>query len=351
MRVNHTKFIDWLKDLPRRLKRALRPAFVSALAGLVAWPVSYYVLGHSLPLFAMIAAVACLAPGVPNHGSQSLMIVLGVAIGVFCGEMILLLGQQALFVSIPLATFVAMSVAASFGFKPVVSTQAAVSSVLILSFGPQTAGLNRFLDVLVGASVALIFSQVIFTPDPVSGLTKARDNLLERLLTAFQHSRQGLIEKQASTARLGTNVMVNAHQHLVVFDDTIASALRNTPWSIRGRLRLPLVKSLARHYDRRAIRLYAAAVLLCESVGDGLRSFQAGEASEPPELLCEEIEKVMAEVRQFMSKDFQAVLFHEIAPLQVMGKGYEVWWHCYKRICDVQAVLRRITSEPPEQSK
>ncbi len=352
MFVNYNQFISWLYEIPRRSRRAIRPALVSALAGLVAWPISYYFMGHELPLFATITAIVCLAPGIPNHGSQSILVVLGVSIGFLLAELILLSHLKLLF-SIPIATFAGMLVAASFGFRPVVSTQASVTAILILAFGTQTAGFNRLIDVSIGACVALFFSQVLFTPNPMRGLITAKNNFFERVITALNHGKDALIKQQSQTARTGTKVIINAHQHLAVFNDAINVALHHTKWSLRGQLALNKVKNMANHYDRRVIRLYAAAVLLCESIVDGLRRHERGEITPPPSLLIEEVQQLINELNQFIEHLPHNITFHPIKSLtpqtQPSLDETDPWNRCFMRLKDVQYILKRITVNPGQK--
>jgi uncharacterized membrane protein YgaE (UPF0421/DUF939 family) len=59
-----------------------------------------------------------------------------------------------------LATFFAMLIARAVDDQPIVVAQAAVSAVLITTFGSQGQGWERLVDALIGVGVALVFSQL-----------------------------------------------------------------------------------------------------------------------------------------------------------------------------------------------
>ncbi len=61
--------------------------------------------------------------------------------------------------------------------QPIVVAQAAVGAILVTAFGDTAAGLDRLVDALVGAAVALVFSQLLFSPDPLRLLRRAEGGL------------------------------------------------------------------------------------------------------------------------------------------------------------------------------
>nr|WP_232118381.1 hypothetical protein [Luteimonas sp. XNQY3] len=62
----------------------------------------------------------------------------------------------------------------------------------------------------------------------------------------------------------------------------ISAARGSARWSVRGRLAARRVAELAARYDRRAIRLYAASLLLAEALANALRKAE----SPPPDGLA-----------------------------------------------------------------
>nr|WP_228707552.1 hypothetical protein [Klebsiella pneumoniae] len=67
------------------------------------------------------------------------------------------------------------------GPAPVVPIQAGVSVALVLAMGPESAGGTRLVDVLLGASVGLLFSQVLFTSNPFSDIGRSTSDFLRQI--------------------------------------------------------------------------------------------------------------------------------------------------------------------------
>ncbi|ENQ61501.1 hypothetical protein C979_01883 [Brucella canis UK10/02] len=148
-----------------------RDSLMACVAGSLAWLICEELLGQPKPIFAMVTGVACLAPNLPNHGKQAIRVVLGVTAGVIVAELSLFLPQTVSVLHTGMVAFIAMVLATTFGTAPAIPIQAGVSAILVLAMGPQEAGLSRLTDVLVGAGVGLLFSQILLTPDPVRVMT------------------------------------------------------------------------------------------------------------------------------------------------------------------------------------
>ena len=137
-----------------------REVLASAFGAGLSWVLAQQLLGHPEPIFAPISAIICLSPGLPSHTRQTMGLLLGVATGILIGELSLALPDNVSMRMI-LAPFFAMLVASAYGQAAVVSIQAGVSAILIVGFGPATAGSVRLIDVVVGAAVGLFLSQIL----------------------------------------------------------------------------------------------------------------------------------------------------------------------------------------------
>lgn len=268
------RFVDTLAD---RFAVAWRDAAISAIAAGIAWILAVWLLSHPHPVFAAVSAIVCLSPGLPSHGRQAVGLMLGVATGIIVGELALLLPEGLLvpeglsLLRLTLATFFSMLVAASFGMAPVVPIQAGVSAVLVLALGPQSAGLTRMEDVAVGVAVGLAFSQVLLTPDPVREIDAAADDLLLRLARGFRDAAGAVQAHDVRKAEAALRGFSTAHESLVALGAGIDAARYAARWSVRGRLAARAVAETAARYDRRAIRLYASALLFGEALANALR--------------------------------------------------------------------------------
>jgi hypothetical protein len=101
-----------------------------------------------------------------------------------------------------LATFFAMLIARAVDDQPIVIAQAAVSAVLITTFASQKQGWERLVDALIGVGVGLVFSQLLFVPEPLRLLRRAESAVLSGLadglsLTAdaVQHKNHQLADQ------------------------------------------------------------------------------------------------------------------------------------------------------------
>lgn len=97
-------------------------------------------------------------------------------------------------------TFFAMLIARAVDDQPIVVAQAAVSAVLITAFGNQEQGWERLLDALIGVGVALVFSQLLFVPEPLRLLCRAESAVLSSLADGLQLTADALEHKNQKLA-------------------------------------------------------------------------------------------------------------------------------------------------------
>jgi uncharacterized membrane protein YgaE (UPF0421/DUF939 family) len=132
-----------------------------AVAAGVAWFVAANLLGHETPFFAPIAAVVSLGTSYGQRLRRVAEVTLGVAIGVFIADLIVvLLGsggwQLTLVVALAMTTAIALDASRLF------ITQAAVQSIVVVTLIPDPdAALTRWTDALVGGAVALVAATLV----------------------------------------------------------------------------------------------------------------------------------------------------------------------------------------------
>ncbi|WP_066567621.1 aromatic acid exporter family protein [Snodgrassella sp. CFCC 13594] len=334
-----------LDQLLVRARSAGTDALVSALAAAVAWLLAQYWFDQPKPLFAAITAIICLAPGLPSHGLQSISVVVGVAIGMVVGEVVLRLPIEPMLIKVSLATVVSMILAASLGFAAVVPIQAGVSAVLIIAFGPETAGFARLLDVLVGSAVGLLFSQIVFTPSPKRQLDQAATGLLSQLAGGLRSICAGMNEMQSPLLHRGVQRISGAHVQVEALDTAIVSARRAAQWSIRGRWEAQSVHEKIARFDRRGIRLYASTLLLAEAISDATRKSWDHEIAPMPAAMPQLISDVAdvcenAMVLLYTSKqpDIAQIQQHLAALTPITAPA---WQNCVALVEDTIAVIER----------
>jgi hypothetical protein len=205
--------------------QATRDILISAGAAGVAWWLGT-LLGHPRPVFAAIAAVVCLAPGVASHGRQAVGMLVGVTIGIVAGEAalslpILTAGGADMGLKVATVMLVALFAAASFGLNAVMIIQSGASAAIVIGAGQRGPGFERIGDAATGAAIGLLCSQVLFSPDPLTRIARARADLHRAIATAGDndpHERAAAIRRHAAT-----------------LETVIGAAAGTTRWTLRGR--------------------------------------------------------------------------------------------------------------------
>lgn len=147
------------------------------IAATTAWVIAKRVFEHHEPFFAPIAAVVALNASLGERGSNAMRLLLGVGVGIAVGELavVVLSGGYA---AVAVSTFVAMTFARAFGGARVTIGQAAASAILTVVSADHQAGMDRLFDAGIGTGVALVFSQFLFSPEPVALLRRAESAAL-----------------------------------------------------------------------------------------------------------------------------------------------------------------------------
>ncbi len=132
-----------------------------AVAAGLAWYLANDVLGHTTPFFAPIVAVICLGTSYGQRLRRVAEVTVGVAIGVFLADVLLLLiGTGAWQITVVVA--LAMSTAFLLNAGVLFVTQAAVQGIVVVTLVATPGGaFTRWLDALVGGAVALVAATVV----------------------------------------------------------------------------------------------------------------------------------------------------------------------------------------------
>jgi uncharacterized membrane protein YgaE (UPF0421/DUF939 family) len=132
-----------------------------AVAAGVAWWLAHDVFGHPRPFFAPIVAVICLGTSYGQRLRRVVEVTLGVAVGVFLADLLLLLigtGPWQVAVLVALAMTVTLLLNAGTLFV----TQAAVQGIVVVTFAAAPGyALTRWVDALIGGAVALVAAAVV----------------------------------------------------------------------------------------------------------------------------------------------------------------------------------------------
>jgi uncharacterized membrane protein YgaE (UPF0421/DUF939 family) len=169
-----------------------------AVAAGVAWFIAHDVVGHPRPFFAPIVAVVCLGTSYGQRLRRVAEVTVGVAIGVFLADLLLLIiGTGAWQVTVLVA--LAMSVTLLLNAGTLFVTQAAVQGIVVVTFAAAPGyALTRWLDALIGGSVALVAAAVV----PRAPLRRPREQaavvvrrIAELLAAGASTARDGDVER------------------------------------------------------------------------------------------------------------------------------------------------------------
>jgi uncharacterized membrane protein YgaE (UPF0421/DUF939 family) len=168
----------------RRVVANMWPLLQSTAAATAAWVIARQLNNHPDPFFAPIAAVVALNAFRGERGANAVRLLVGVVVGITAGELaISALGGG--YGTLALATFAAMAVAVALGAARVTIAQAAVGAILTVAVADGQAGPDRLVDALIGAGVALVFTQILFSPEPVGLLRRAEAAALADMADAL----------------------------------------------------------------------------------------------------------------------------------------------------------------------
>ncbi|MEO5980810.1 MAG: FUSC family protein [Pedococcus sp.] len=146
------------RDRSGRLVSRLFFIVQCGLGAAAAWWVAEGVLGHVTPFFAPVTAIICLGLSYGQRLRRVGEVMIGVAVGVFVGDAFVHFfgtgGWQ-----IVVVVVISMSVAALLGAGMLLTTQAGVQSVIVTTLiADPGQGFTRWLDAVIGGSIALLFT-------------------------------------------------------------------------------------------------------------------------------------------------------------------------------------------------
>jgi uncharacterized membrane protein YgaE (UPF0421/DUF939 family) len=175
------------------------PLLQGTAAATAAWVLAKYVFDHPQPFFAPIAALIALNTALGERGLNALRLLQGVVLGIVVGEVVLAT-LAAGYGSMALAILVATAAARALGGTRIVIAQAAVAAILTVAVADAEAGVERLTDALIGAGVALVFSQLLFSPEPLALLRRSETALLARMADGLALTARALDEDDDEVA-------------------------------------------------------------------------------------------------------------------------------------------------------
>lgn len=137
-----------------------------------AWGIARYLFDHPAPFFAPIAAIIVLIATLGERGLNAVRLMQGVILGLVIGDLVLITMGTGLGV-MTFAIFSSLAIARAVADPPLVAVQAAFSAILVVAVGDVANGLERLVDAVTGAGIALVITQLLFPPEPLALLRRA----------------------------------------------------------------------------------------------------------------------------------------------------------------------------------
>jgi uncharacterized membrane protein YgaE (UPF0421/DUF939 family) len=160
-----------------RLRRALWPIAQTSVAASLAFYIARSLAGHVQPFFAPIAAAISMSTSNDQRVQRAVQLLIGVVLGIAIGvgvEALLGAGPAALGVAVFLSLCVALVVGHGFLAQGMMfANQTAAGAILVIAVHTSAEGLDRLIDALIGGGVAVVFSLLLFPPDPVAAIRGA----------------------------------------------------------------------------------------------------------------------------------------------------------------------------------
>ncbi len=201
-----------------------------AVAVGLAWVVSQLLLPSDLPIFAAIAALLVVQPSVNQTLGRAIERTAGVIGGVIIASTIgFFLGQSSWIV---LGTVVvSILVAWALRLSPVSASQIPISAMLVLALGATTPGyaLDRILETVIGAGIALVINALIVPPVLIAPARDAVGLLAGELADTFDRIAHALRTPQSPIdlmelmikARLLRPMLVSAEKAIAQADESL----------------------------------------------------------------------------------------------------------------------------------
>lgn len=219
----------------RRWSAAVWPLLQGTAAASVAWTIAREGFDHHEPFFAPIAAIVALNAPLGERGLNAMRLLLGVVVGIVVADLtVLAIGDGT--GSLALATFAAMAIARAFGGARVMIAQAAVSAILTVAVADDGFAGQRLADAFIGAGVALVFSQFLFSPEPLSLVRRAESAALSGMAEGLELAASALDRDDAELAdRAMTEVRQTRNQLADLDRMRLASSrvARRSVWRLR----------------------------------------------------------------------------------------------------------------------
>lgn len=255
--------------------RSVAPSLLLAAFGAgLAWLIARAIFGTGGAFFAPVAAIITLGLTVGARLERAVEVSVGVPLGIALADVLVLeVGSGP--IQLVCIVFIAMTVAVLLGGGPLLTSQAAVSAVLVVTLQPPTSGLTftRAADALIGCGVALVLNFVVAPIDPMGLVRREALPVLRELAGVLDDVAKALAAKDRDAAAAALERARDIDAHTQKFLDAldigreIAAA---APARFSQRASLALYTQAGKQLDLavRNVRVLARGVFRAVEVGD-----------------------------------------------------------------------------------
>ena len=268
-----------------RLRANVKPILLMAVSAGLAWFIAHDVLGHTSPFFAPVAALVVTGLAAGHRARRAIELTVGQAVGILVADAIVsFIGTGAW--QVTLVVILAMAAAILLiSAGPLLYQQAAVSAALIATIQPPESGLPtlRFIDALVGGTVAFLLTIVVFPTNPIAVVQREVGPLTADLAATLRDIAGALRRRDLEAAQRALQRARGLDAHTQLVSEALEAgrdALRYAPLrrSARGRVfpfqlaaeRLDLAVRNVRVLARRAARALETGDEVPDEVIDAL---------------------------------------------------------------------------------
>jgi uncharacterized membrane protein YgaE (UPF0421/DUF939 family) len=263
-----------LAAAPRVALSRVRPSLPrlaeAAVAAAIAWLLARLIPGHASPVFAPIATLIALTAGPGQRGRQAAQLLVGILIGIVLSDIFVVAFGRGTW-QLALIVLIGTVLTTAVGLPSFMVAQVAIWGVIVLSLhGGYLAAAGRFVDGLIGAGIALVFSQLLFPVDPLELVeSQARPvyqhvagvlwKLAKALEAGDEDAARGALD---ATERLDDRGLREALQ-------TAREVVRRAPRRRARRERLDAWAEVVGRLDETERHLTVLATRILRGVGDG----------------------------------------------------------------------------------
>ncbi|GAB3071339.1 FUSC family protein [Micromonospora schwarzwaldensis] len=218
-----------LHDRLHRVRTAFGLALQAGLAAGLAYLVSHRLLHNPQPVFAPISAVGTLAASVGQRFRRTVELIIGVAIGVLVGDVLIyFLGTGAWQLALVVTSAILLTIFA--GASVAIVIQAAATAVLIVTLSPSTENIEfpRFVDAFIGGSIALLVTAVLLPLNPLRVINRAARPALDLLAAQLDTCAEALRNRDRGAAQRALFRLRENKEELAALGEAIEGAKETT---------------------------------------------------------------------------------------------------------------------------